>query len=162
MLVLTLSVVIVCLTTLSLRIVDARLHQRIAEASRVELRNSLSSFADAESERLLELQRENALLADLPSLKALMTTADDRTIQDGGQQFWKTSGEDLFALAQRNGHLSALYARNEPATDELRKDLESALSSEDRRAREDERRFLRTPFLDRASSRCFSPVPHAL
>lgn len=133
MLVLTLSVVIVCLTTLSLRIVDARLHQRIAEASRLELRNSLSSFVAAESERLLELQRENALLADLPSLKALMTTADDRTIQDGGQQFWKTSEEDLFALAQPSGHISALFSRNEPATEELRKDLESALSGEDRR-----------------------------
>ena len=133
MLVLTISVVIVCLTTVSLRIVDARLHQRIEDASRLELRHSLSTFADAESERLLELQRENALLADLPSLKALMTTADDRTIEDGGQQFWKTSGEDLFALAQRNGHVSTVYSRGEPATDELRKNLETALTIEDRR-----------------------------
>src|SRR5579875_2857983 len=86
MLVLTLSAVIVCLTTVSLRIVDARLHQQMGDASRVELRRSLSSLANAESERVLELQRENALLADLPSLKALMTSADDRTIQDAGQQ----------------------------------------------------------------------------
>ena len=133
MLVLTLSAVIVCLTTVSLRIVDAHLHRRIAEASRVQLSHSLWAFADAESERLLELQRENALLADLPSLKALMTTADDRTIQDGGQQFWKTSGEDLFALALRDGHVSAVYTRGEPATDALQRDLETTLTIEDRR-----------------------------
>lgn len=132
MLVLTMSAVVVCLTTVSLRIVDARLHRRIAEASRLELRHSLSTFADAESERLLELQRGNALLADLPSLKALMTTADDRTLQDGGRQFWQTSGEDLFALALRNGHVSALYTRREPATDSLRQDLQAALNVENR------------------------------
>ncbi len=132
MLVLTLSAVITCLTTVSLRIVDARLHQRIAEASRVELHRSLSTFSNAESERLLELQRDNALLADLPSLKALMTTVDDRTLQDGGQRFWKTSGEDLFALALRNGHISTVYTRGEPATEVLRNDLESALKIEDR------------------------------
>ena len=112
---------------------DARLHQRIAEASRLELSHSLWAVSDAESERLLELQRENALLADLPSLKALMTTADDRTIQDGGQRFWKTSGEDLFALALRTGHVSAVYTRGKPATEKLRQDIEAALISEDRR-----------------------------
>jgi signal transduction histidine kinase len=132
MLVFTLSFVIVCLTTVSLRIVDTRLHQRIAEASSLDLRQSLATFADAESERQVELQRENALLADLPSLKALMTTGDDRTIQDGGQQFWKTSGDDLFALALSNGHVSAAYTRGESATDVLRRDLESALSTEER------------------------------
>ena len=133
MLVFTLSAVIVCLTALSLRIVDARLHQWIGEESRLELSHSLGAFSDAESERLLELQRENALLADLPSLKALMTTADDRTLQDGGQRFWKTSGEDLFALALRNGHVSTVYTRGEPATESLRQDLEAALTVGDRR-----------------------------
>jgi signal transduction histidine kinase len=132
MLVFTLSVVVVCLTAVSLRIVDARLHQRIAEASQLELRQSLSTFADAESERQVELQREDALLADLPSLKALMTTGDDRTIQDGGQQFWKTSGDDLFALALKDGHVSAAYTRGKPASDVLRHDLEQALTLEER------------------------------
>lgn len=130
---LTFSGAIVCLTTVSLRIVDTRLHQRIAEASRIELRHSLSNFADAEAERLHELQRENALLADLPSLKALMTTADDRTLQDGGQLFWETSGEDLFALALRNGHVSTVYTRGNPATEAVRHDLETALPIEGRR-----------------------------
>ena len=130
---LILSAVIVFLTTVSLRIVDAHLHHQIAEASHLELRHSLMTFADAESERLLELQRENALLADLPSLKALMTTADDRTIGDGGQQFWRTGDEDLFALALRSGHVSAVYTRGEPADDALRQDLETALTMENRR-----------------------------
>ena len=133
MLVLTISGVIGCLTAVSLRIVDTRLHQRIHEASRLELRRSLSTFEDAESERLLELQRENALLADLPSLKALMTTADDRTLEDGGAQFWHTSGEDLFALALRDGHVSAVYSRGELAMSSLRNNLELALSVKDQR-----------------------------
>ncbi len=55
------------------------------------------------------LQQENALLADLPSLKALMTTNDDRTIADSGLNFWKVSGNDLFGLLRR-------FIRNDLAT----------------------------------------------
>ena len=51
------------------------------------------------------LGREAALLADLPSLKALMSTQHAQTIQDGSEEFWAISGSDFFALTSANGTL---------------------------------------------------------
>ena len=66
------------------------------------------------------LERENALLAELPTLKALMTSGDDLTIQDGAAEFWQLSGTDLFVLADPAGRVVAAYAKNAPADDTLR------------------------------------------
>ena len=43
------------------------------------------------------------MLADLPTLKALMSTEHEPTIQDGSARFWKLSGSDLFILAKPIG-----------------------------------------------------------
>jgi signal transduction histidine kinase len=55
------------------------------------------------------LAREVSLLAALPILKSLMTTSDQRTIRDGGADFYELSGGDLFGLADGNGKLIAVY-----------------------------------------------------
>src|SRR6185437_5233096 len=81
-----------------------------------------------EEQRRSALQRENALLADLPSLKALMTTSDQRTIEDGAVEFWKVSGNDLFALATGDGHVVAAYTAGSPATPRLRSILEALIA----------------------------------
>ena len=94
-----------------------------------DLENSISIFSEFQAERLVELDGENALLADLPSLKALMTTNDERTIDDGAVEFWKVSGADLFALADRDGHIVAAFNRASPAGGPLRKDLQSYVSA---------------------------------
>lgn len=88
-----------------------------------DLRNSIAIFAKFQTERMFALDRENALLADLPSLKALMTTDDQRTIEDGGREFWKVSGTDLFALADHNGRIVAAYSAAAPVDQSLREDL---------------------------------------
>ena len=54
-----------------------------------DLSRSVKTFQNIEAQRLTALQRENALLADLPNLKALMTTIDQRTIEDDAVEFWK-------------------------------------------------------------------------
>ncbi len=124
----SLLLIIVCVTAVSLRIVDAHIHSQINQSSRLQFRRSLQTFTDAESQRLLELERENALLADLPSLKALMTTADDRTIEDGGARFMRVGGNDLFALANSTGHIAAAYSRKGSADVSLRRSLEAAVA----------------------------------
>lgn len=133
MLLLSFGAVIVCLTAVSLRIVDARLRRQMDDASRQQFHRSMQSFADAETERLLELERENKLLADLPSLKALMTTADDRTIKDGGQRFLQIGGSDLFALATGSGHVAAAYTREGEGGPALRSEVEKAIGGEGKR-----------------------------
>jgi signal transduction histidine kinase len=93
-----------------------------------DLDNSIAIFAKFQAERLVALDRENALLADLPSLKALMTTNDERTIDDGAVEFWKVSGSDLFALADHDGRIVAAFNRASPVGESLRKDLHTYVS----------------------------------
>ena len=66
-----------------------------------DLDHSVAAFENLQAERLGALERENALLAELPTLKALMTSGDDLTIQDGAAEFWHLSGADLF-VARRS------------------------------------------------------------
>ncbi|MGA2652489.1 MAG: ATP-binding protein [Terracidiphilus sp.] len=93
-----------------------------------DLENSIAIFGKFQAERLEALDRENALLADLPSLKALMTTNDERTIEDGAVRFWKVSGTDLFALADHDGRIVAAFNGMTPGGETLRKDLRSYVS----------------------------------
>lgn len=99
----------------------------VASASS-DLENSIAIFAKLQSQRMVALDRENALLADLPSLKALMTTNDERTIEDGAVEFWKVSGTDLFALADHNGRIVAAFNGASPAGEPLREDLRTYVS----------------------------------
>ena len=46
------------------------------------------------------------MLADLPNLRALMTTQHEATIQDASSDLWRLAGSDLFVLADRPGRWS--------------------------------------------------------
>jgi signal transduction histidine kinase len=107
MLVIPLVLVIAVVTAASLLIVRSRLQQQIVSGLSADLERSMETFQSVESQRLSALRREDALLADLPSLKALMTTDDERTIDDASEEFWKVSGNDLFALADSSGRVMA-------------------------------------------------------
>ncbi len=127
MLLLTLSLVVVGITAASLAILRATLHAKIERDFSSDLQRSIHTFASLRQQRGLTLERENALLADLPSLKALMTTRDQRTIVDGGERFWKVSGNDLFALAKPDGEIVAAYTTGQPADSQLASDLSRVL-----------------------------------
>jgi signal transduction histidine kinase len=75
------------------------------------------------------LERENTLLAELPTLKALMTSGDDLTIQDGAVEFWQISGTDLFALADPHDRIVAAYTKSGTATSILQDGLKNLLIS---------------------------------
>ena len=127
MLLLTLGLVVVGITTASLSILRARLHQQVERDFSSDLQRSMQTFASLCLQRRVSLQRENALLADLPSLKALMTTRDPRTIADGGERFWKVSGNDLFALATPSGEVLGAYTASQSADERLANDLSGVL-----------------------------------
>ncbi len=78
-----------------------------------DLQHSVMTYRNLARRQRELLDRESALLADLPSLKALMT-GDERTIVDGGQRFWDVSGSDFFALLDRNGKLIVAYNHGVP------------------------------------------------
>src|SRR5258708_2717890 len=111
LLVAAMALIIASATFGSLLIVRHQLESQVTQDLSKDLAHSVTTFQNLEAQRLSALERENALLADLPSLKALMTTSDRRTIEDAGVEFWKVSDSDLFALADNQGHVVAAYAR---------------------------------------------------
>jgi signal transduction histidine kinase len=70
---------------------------------------SVRAFESVQRQREFQLSRTAAMLADLPTLKALMTTEDPLTIQDGSAAYWKLAGSDLFVLARHDSEVVALH-----------------------------------------------------
>jgi len=78
-----------------------------------DLRNSVSTFHNVQRQREQSLTRSAQLVADLPILKALMTTNHAITIQDGSRDLWTLAGSDLLVLADRTGKIVALHSKAE-------------------------------------------------
>jgi signal transduction histidine kinase len=129
LLVFAMSLVTVIVTGLCLLLIRHRLRSEVADNLAQDLNHSVNTFQDLQAERLAALDRESALLADLPTLKALMTSGDDLTIQDGAVEFWQISGNDLFALADANGRVVAAYTKGATANPLLWQGLKTLLAS---------------------------------
>lgn len=70
---------------------------------------SVRAFETVQRQRELQLSRTAAMLAELPTLKALMTTEHAPTIQDGSEPFWKLAGSDLLVLSKPDRQVVALH-----------------------------------------------------
>lgn len=90
-----------------------------------DLRNSVYTFHNVQRQREQSLNQSAQLLADLPILKALMTTNHAATIQDGSQELWNLAGSDLFVLGDRAGKIVALHSK---AADFGRESAQEALT----------------------------------
>jgi signal transduction histidine kinase len=119
------ALIIVATMGCSLVIIGRTLRQRAAAHLHADLQNSLKTFQDLQLRRRASLERENRLMAALPTLRALMTTHDARTIQDGAKEFRSLSGDDLFALVDPDGTIVAAEAQGIGNPDQLRKELRS-------------------------------------
>jgi signal transduction histidine kinase len=108
------------------RSVLVQLRQEIAG----DLGNSVAVFRDFQKQREIGLTRSAELLANLPSLKALMTTRDAATIQDASADIWRLAPSDVFVLADPAGRVLAVHTTipgitRSMAQELLRKSLES-------------------------------------
>ena len=130
LLIAAMALVIATATLASLLLIRHRLLGEVTNGFSRDLQRSVGTFQDLQAQRLNALDRENALLADLPTLKALMTSHDTRTIQDEAIESRNVSGNDLFALADSEGQVVAAYtnasARSDP---QLATQLEPVLAS---------------------------------
>ncbi len=81
-----------------------------------DLENSVSAFRSFQHQREVTLERSAALLADLPIVRALMTTHDAATIQDASRDLWHLAGSDLLLLADSSGRVMALQATPQEVT----------------------------------------------
>jgi signal transduction histidine kinase len=121
------TLVIVSETSFFLVLLRHRLRVHVTDDLSQDLNHSVITFENLQAERLAALDHQNALLAELPTLKALMTSGDDLTIQDGAAEFWQLSGNDLFALADATGRIVAVYTKNVSPDSSLRRALKSLL-----------------------------------
>lgn len=106
------NLLIICaLTGAILLIVRHTVRSEIDQEVREGTDASVRAFQTVQRERELQLSRTAALLAELPPLKALMTTDDALTIQDGSERFWQLAGSDLLVLADPDGQVLGFHAR---------------------------------------------------
>src|SRR5260370_27293838 len=131
---LLIPLLVLCLgcTPVSRLILQIIVKQQVRVSLASDLQHSVQTYQNLARQRRELLVRESALLADLPSLKALMT-ADDRTIADGGARFWQVSGSDFLALLDRNGKLVVSFNHGPPLDRSL---VEQGLESSLRRPEE--------------------------
>jgi signal transduction histidine kinase len=108
------TLLIICtLTGALLLIVRYTVRSELDEEVKASTDASIRAFQSVQRQREFQLSRTAAMLAELPTLKALMTTEDAPTIQDASDTFWKLAGSDLFLLARPNGSVLGFHVKKQ-------------------------------------------------
>jgi len=119
------------LTCASLLLVRHSVQGQVRRSIFTDLHNSVSTFQNFQREREVTLTHSADLLADLPNLRALMTTQHEATIQDASTDLWRLTASDLFVLADRQGKVVALHTSSPGFTREMaQRALESTQNQE--------------------------------
>ncbi|HEY4739537.1 MAG TPA: HAMP domain-containing sensor histidine kinase [Candidatus Acidoferrales bacterium] len=106
------GLLIICgLTWTIVLVIRHTLRSEITQQMRVSTDASIRAFESVQHQREQQLARSAAMLASLPTLKALMTTEHAPTIQDASEAFWRLGGSDLFLLADSDGRLLGMHVR---------------------------------------------------
>src|SRR4051812_48711763 len=101
------------LTSVSLLLVRRNVQSQVTKEIFSDLQNSVGTFQSFQREKEVMLNHSADLLADMPALRAMMTTHDEATIQDGSGPLAKLAGSDVFVLADASGKIVALHT-NKP------------------------------------------------
>lgn len=131
-LLLSLVLVSVGLTSASLLVARRIMGRQVRREISEDLRNSLSTFQNLQHQRELGLDRTTRLLADMPTLRALMTAPDAITIQDASRDVWKLAGTDLLVLSDPANKIMALHAAGPALTREQAQQALRRSQGEDR------------------------------
>src|SRR5208337_1719633 len=107
------------LTGSSFLLVRRSVQAQVRKSIVADLRNSVATFQNFQRERELTLSHLAELLADLPNLRAMMTTQHEPTIQDASADLWQLAGSDLFVLADQTGKVVALHTSTSGFTREM-------------------------------------------
>ena len=122
------------LTCTSLLLVRRSVQAQVKREIFADLHNSVTTFQNFQRERELTLTHSAELLADLPNLRALMTTQHEATIQDASTDLWRLAGSDLFVLADRTGRVVALHTASPGFTREMAQQSIATTLSDQKRA----------------------------
>ncbi len=99
------------LTAVSLVIVQRTVASHIQRGLAGDLADSVQTFRNVQADREASLARLAELMADLPNLKALMTSRHPPTIQDGSREMFHLSGGDLFALLDSTNKVVGFHTK---------------------------------------------------
>jgi signal transduction histidine kinase len=100
------------MTAVSLLIVQRTVERQVRRNLHVDLANSVETFRNFQTQREESLSRSAALMADLPILKALMTSHHPPTIQNASEDLFRLSGGDLFALIDPSDQVVGFHTRS--------------------------------------------------
>ena len=106
---LSMLLVSAALTTTTLLVVRLTVQRQVRSQIQRDLANSVLTFQDFQRQREKTLASSAQLLADLPNVRALMTTRDRATIQDASGSIRNLAGSDLFVLADPGANIMALH-----------------------------------------------------
>jgi signal transduction histidine kinase len=104
------------LTVATLLVVQYTVRQQVRAQIRRDLEDSVSAFHNFQTQREDALERSAALLADLPNVRAMMTTHDAATIQDASRELFRLAGSDLMLLADASDRVMALQTTSREIT----------------------------------------------
>lgn len=128
---LSLLLVTLTLTCGTLLIVRHTVQGEIRSEIFGRLNDSVATFQAVQRQREMMLTRAAELLANIPTLKALMTTRDAITIQDASSDLWRLAGSELFLLSDNDGNIVALHTATPGITRGPAQDLLKASLRED-------------------------------
>jgi signal transduction histidine kinase/ActR/RegA family two-component response regulator len=105
--------VVFLLTAAVLALVQAQMRDHIREDLVGTLRSEAAVYTQIEGARREQAQQSATLIADQPSLKALMSTNDRLTVEDGSESIFVTSHADLMVLENATGGMLAFHSKSD-------------------------------------------------
>jgi signal transduction histidine kinase/ActR/RegA family two-component response regulator len=103
-------VVVFFLTAAVLVVVQARMRRHVREDLVSTLRAESAVYSDLVRVRREQTQQSTAIIVNQPSLKALMSTNDPLTVQDGSKSILESSGADLLILESASGEILGYHS----------------------------------------------------
>ena len=119
----SLLAVAIGLTATTLLIVRYSVQKQIRQTIADDLEASVNTYRSFELQREIAITHSAELVANLPLVRALMTTQDAPTIQDASEEVWRLSGSDLLILAGRQGEVLGMRTRDSGLTTAIAQNL---------------------------------------
>ncbi|HWR14675.1 MAG TPA: ATP-binding protein [Terriglobales bacterium] len=109
-LVIVMIAVLSVLTIVSLLVLRHSVQTEVRRQTLDAVASSVHAFDRLQEQQFASLLRTASMMAELPTLKAVLATKHPTTIQDASAEFWKLSGTDLLILGDTAGVPMAVHA----------------------------------------------------
>ena len=123
--------VVSLLTVAVLVLVQARMKSHVREDLAATLREESRVYAEIERARHDQARQSAALIAQQPSLKALMSTNDRLTVEDASASILDTSHADILLLENPSGDVLGFHSRSDDVPFSTAKRLMQSSQSEE-------------------------------